>query len=132
MLKEFKAFALRGNLLELAVALVLALAFVAVITALISGIIMPLIAAVVGEPNFDALTAQVGEGVIRYGTFLTALVNFLLIAFVLFLIVKAANRAKGTPADPAMRPCPYCTTSVPLEATRCMACTSELPVSPME
>jgi large-conductance mechanosensitive channel len=84
MLREFKEFVLRGNLLELAVAFVLGLAFAAVINAFIAGIILPFIAAIVGKPNFDALTFTVGDGVIRYGTFLTALINFLLIALVLF------------------------------------------------
>jgi large conductance mechanosensitive channel len=96
MLKEFKEFALRGNLLEIAVGLVLALAFTTVINAFIDGILMPLIAAIVGKPSFDAITWTIGSGadaaVILIGTFITAVVNFLLIAFVLFLIVKAANR----------------------------------------
>ncbi len=96
MLKEFKEFALKGNLLEIAVGLVLALAFIAVVTAFIEGIIMPLIAAIVGEPSFDDIVWTIGDGPdatdILIGTFITALVNFLLIAFVLFLIVKAANR----------------------------------------
>jgi large conductance mechanosensitive channel len=96
MLKEFKEFALRGNLLEIAVGLVLALAFTAVVTAFVDGVILPLVAAIVGEPNFDAIVWRIGSGsdaaVIEIGRFLTALVNFLLIAFVLFLIVRTANR----------------------------------------
>ena len=95
MLKEFKEFALRGNLLEIAVGLVLALAFVAVVTALVNGIVMPLIAAIVGEPSFDDIVWTLNGSAILIGTFLTAVVNFLLIAFVLFLIVKAANRMQG-------------------------------------
>ena len=96
MLKEFKRFAVRGNLLEVAVGLVLALAFTAMVTALIDGILMPLIAAVLGEPSFDAVVWTIGDGRdatrILIGSFLTAVVNFLIIAWVLFLIVKAANR----------------------------------------
>jgi len=92
MLKEFREFALKGNLLEIAVALVLALAFVAVVNALVNGIIMPLIAAIVGEPSFDAIVWTIGDTPILIGTFITAVIDFLLIAFVLFLIVKAANR----------------------------------------
>jgi len=95
MLKEFKEFALKGNLLEIAVGLVLALAFVAVVNAFIGGIVMPLIAAIVGEPSFDQIVWTIGSDPgtdILIGTFITALVNFLLIAFVLFLIVKAANK----------------------------------------
>ena len=100
MLKGFKEFALRGNLLEIAVGLVLALAFVAVVTAFVDGIVMPLIAAIVGKPTFDDIIWTVNGSAILIGTFLTAVVNFLLIAFVLFLIVKAANRMQG-PAEEA-------------------------------
>lgn len=92
MLKEFKEFALKGNLLEIAVGLILALAFSAVVTAFVDGIVMPLIAAVVGKPSFNSITATVGSATLKIGVFLTALVDFLLVAFVLFLIVKAANR----------------------------------------
>ncbi|MGZ5319655.1 MAG: large conductance mechanosensitive channel protein MscL [Actinomycetota bacterium] len=102
MLKEFKAFALKGNLLDTAVGLVLALAFITVVTAFINGIIMPLIAAIVGQPSFDGIVWTIGgNGTpadpgtdILIGTFITAVVNFLLIAWVLFLIVKAANRMR--------------------------------------
>jgi large conductance mechanosensitive channel len=99
MLKEFKEFALKGNLLDTAVGLVLALAFVAVVTALVNGIIMPLIAAIVGEPSFDAIVWNVGDAQILIGTFITAVINFLLIAWVLFLIVKAANRFQKKAED---------------------------------
>jgi large conductance mechanosensitive channel len=100
MLKEFKEFALKGSLLDTAIGLVLGLAFVAVVTAFVNGIIMPLIAAIVGEPSFDDVVWTIGgDGTpadpgtpILVGTFLTAVINFLLIAWVLFLIVKAANR----------------------------------------
>ena len=104
MLKEFKEFALRGNLLEVAVGLVLALAFTAMVTALIDGILMPLIAAVFGKPSFDAIVWTIGDGRdatrILVGSFLTAVVNFLIIAWVLFLIVKAANRLMPTHEEP--------------------------------
>lgn len=125
--KDFRAFAVKGNLLDLAIAVVLALAFNAVVLALIDGVVMPLIAAVAGEPNFDELTARVGEGVIRYGSFLTALANFLVIAFVLFLIVKAYQRATRAEAEGSVvRPCPYCTTDIPVAASRCPSCTSQV------
>jgi large conductance mechanosensitive channel len=125
MLREFKGFVLKGNLLEIAVAFVLGLAFAAVIDAFVSGIVLPFIAAIVGQPNFDALTFSIGDGVIRYGTFLTALVNFLLIALVLFFVIRAYNRLRP-PAAATMKPCPFCFTDIPLAATRCPACTSEL------
>src|SRR5688500_10886137 len=98
---------MRGNLLELATAFILGVAFAAVIGAFISGIVMPLIAAIVGEPSFDDLTFKVGDGVILYGTFLTALANFLLIAFVMFLIIKAVTRMQS-PETAKLRECPQC------------------------
>ncbi len=92
MLKEFKEFALKGNLIEIAVGLLLALAFATVVTSFTSDIVAPIIAAVLGQPDFDGLVIDVGEAQIRYGAFLTAVLNFLVVAFVLFLIVRAANR----------------------------------------
>jgi large conductance mechanosensitive channel len=125
MLREFKEFVLKGNLLELAVAFVLGLAFAGVVTAFISGIVLPLIAAIVGEPNFDALQFTVGDGAIKYGTFLTAVVNFLLIAVVLFFVIRAYNRSRG-PQAATTKACPYCFSSIAVAATRCPACTSDL------
>jgi large conductance mechanosensitive channel len=92
MLKEFKEFAFKGNLIEVAVGLVLALAFTAVVTSLVDDVIMPIVAAIFGKPNFDDITFTIGDGVVRIGSFITVLVSFLIIALVLFLIVKAANR----------------------------------------
>jgi large conductance mechanosensitive channel len=130
MIKEFKAFALRGNLIDLAVAFILGLAFAAVVQALVNAVIMQIIAALIGRPDFSSLSFEINGTPIRYGVFLTALVSFLLIAFVLFLIVRAANRAlqpRGAPAEPPRtRECPYCYTPIALEATRCGACTSDV------
>jgi large conductance mechanosensitive channel len=106
MIREFKGFALRGNLLELAVAFVLGVAFAAAVEALVDAVIMQFIAAVVGRPDFSSLSVELNGTPIRYGVFLTALVNFLLIALVLFFIVRAANRAlhpRGAPAEPPKR-----------------------------
>lgn len=95
MLKEFKEFALKGNVLEVAVGLTLALAFTGVVSALIFGVLMPIIAALFGEPNFDSITIGVGDRAeILIGSLITAVVNFLLIAWVLFLVVKTANRLR--------------------------------------
>jgi large conductance mechanosensitive channel len=129
MIDEFKEFALKGNLIEIAVAFILGLAFSAVVTSFVDDIVLQVIAAIVGQPSFNALTINVNDSVIRYGAFLTALLNFLLIAFVLFLIVKAVNRLDRRPAEepaPATRNCPYCLTSIPAAANRCSACTSEV------
>lgn len=107
MLKEFKTFAMRGNLIDIAVGLILALAFSAVVNAFVEGIVLNLIAAILGEPSFDSIVWTIGDGpdttTIEIGRFLTALVNFVLIAFVLFWIVKVANRYKQ-PADEEAAP----------------------------
>lgn len=92
MLKEFKDFIMKGNLVEIAVGLILALAFKTVVDSFVADIITPIIAAVGGEPNFDSLTLDIGDGVISYGTFLNTVVSFVIIGFVLFLIVKAYNK----------------------------------------
>ena len=91
MLKEFKDFLLKGNLLEIAIGLVLALAFKTVIDSLVADVITPIIAAIGGQPNFDSLTLDIGDGQIRYGSFLNTIISFVIIGFVLFLIVKAFN-----------------------------------------
>lgn len=127
MIRDFKDFALRGNLLELAVAFILGVAFSAVVTSFIEDVLMNLIAAIVGRPDFSGLTFELGDGVIRYGAFLTALVTFLLIAFVLFLIVKAAQRAM--PQKATERDCPHCLSSIPVGAGTCSFCTKDVPAT---
>jgi len=92
VLKEFRDFVMKGNLLEIAIGLILALAFKTVIDRLVDSILTPIISALGGQPNFSSLTIDLGEGQIRYGRFLDALLSFLIIGFVLFLIVKAYNR----------------------------------------
>jgi large conductance mechanosensitive channel len=127
MLTEFKKFALRGNVVELAVAVILGLAFNAVIQSLVDDVLMNIIAAAVGEPDFSELTFQLGDAEIRYGAFITAVVNFILIALALFLVVKALNRTMGREEEPPkMAECPFCKTSIPVNATRCPACTGQL------
>jgi large conductance mechanosensitive channel len=127
VLREFKKFALRGNVVELAVAVILGLAFNAVIQSLVNDVLLNLVAAALGEPDFSQLTFTVNDAVIGYGAFITAVVNFLLVALALFLVVKAMNRVMGTTEEPPkMAECPFCKTSVPVAATRCPACTSEL------
>jgi large conductance mechanosensitive channel len=127
VLREFKKFALRGNVVELAVAVILGLAFNAVIQSLVNDVLLNLVAAALGEPDFSQLTFTVNDAVIRYGAFITAVVNFLLVALALFLVVRAMNRVMGTREEPPkMAECPFCKTSVPVAATRCPACTSEL------
>ena len=92
--REFKDFINKGNLVELAVAFVLGVAFAALVNSLVDDVIMQIVAAIFGEPDFSALTFDLGDSVIRYGSFLTQLINFLIIALVLFFVVKAYNRAR--------------------------------------
>ncbi len=133
MLGEFKQFVLRGNVIDLAVAVVLGAAFGAVVTSMVEDLITPLIAAIGGEPDFARLTFTINESVFRYGEFLNAVIAFLIIAAVIFfLVVRPLNalmqRFKTEPpVVSSTRECPYCLSSVPIKATRCAFCTSELP-----
>jgi large conductance mechanosensitive channel len=129
MLKEFRDFVMRGNVLDLAIAVILGAAFGAIITSLVNDILMPLIGILMGGVNFSSLTYQVGEAVIAYGKFIQAIINFLVIAFVLFLIIRSINRFRKkepAPAAPTTKECPQCFTSIPLKATRCPNCTSQI------
>jgi large conductance mechanosensitive channel len=130
---EFRAFALRGNVFELAIAFILGLAFNAVVQSLVNDVIMNLVAALFGRPDFSELVFRVGDGVVRYGVFLNTVVNFVLVAFALFAVAKALNRARearGEKTDaPNSKECPYCLTSISLKAQRCPACTSQLQVA---
>lgn len=94
MFKEFKNFLFRGNLLDLAAAVILGAAFSKVVTALVEGVLTPIIAAVGGQPNFSSLVLDVGDGEIRYGTFLDAIIGFIVVAGVMFMILKAASKAQ--------------------------------------
>lgn len=109
MLQDFKKFLMRGNLIDLAVAVVVGVAFGAVVDSLVKDIITPLIAALGGEPDFSALTVSVGDGVLAYGTFLNALINFVIVGAVMFVILKAvekleARRARGDEGTPEPAP----------------------------
>ena len=125
MLREFRDFIAKGNLVQIAVAFVLGVAFGAVVLAF-TDVVLSFIAAIFGsDVSFDDLTWTLNGTPIPYGTFLTAVVNFVIIAWILFLIVKAYNRMERTP-DPTTKICDYCRSEVSLEATRCPNCTSEL------
>ncbi len=134
MLKGFRDFILRGNVMDLAVAVIIGAAFTAIVTALTANIINPLLGAVVGKPNFDYLIAHVNGGEVKYGTFLTAVINFLLIAAVVyfFLVVPTQYLLKkfNPPAPPAApaptKPCPQCLSDIPAAATRCRYCTQQV------
>ena len=128
---EFKTFVLRGNVVDLAVGIVIGVAFTAVITAFVADIITPLIG-IFGKIDLSALVVTVNGSKFQIGAFLNAVISFLLIALVVFfLVVKpmnalAARHKKGEVADPTARNCPYCLSSIPLHATRCAYCTAQL------
>jgi large conductance mechanosensitive channel len=141
MLKEFKDFIARGNVIDLAVAVILGLAFGKIITSLVDGIIMPPIGLLLGKVDFASLfyvldhskgtpasladAKAKGIPVLAYGAFLNDIVNFVIIAFVIFLIVKMVNRMKKT-EEVATKDCPRCLTAIPIPATRCAACCADL------
>jgi large conductance mechanosensitive channel len=131
-LKDFRTFILRGNVVDLAVGVVIGAAFGNVVTALVKDIITPIIS-IPGKINFPDLSITIGGGVIRYGDFLNTVISFLLIAAsVFFFIVRPVNwlmeRRKTEPAAEATtRECPFCISSIPVKASRCAFCTSELP-----
>jgi large conductance mechanosensitive channel len=114
--------------MDLAIAVIIGGAFGAIVTSLVNDILMPLIGLLLGGIDFSALAFKVGNAVIKYGAFIQAIINFLIIAFVVFLIVRAINRLKGPApvAAPITKECPRCFTMIPLKATRCPNCTSEL------
>ena len=128
MLKEFKEFVLRGNVLDLAVGVIIGGAFGKIVTSLVNDILMPLIGAMFGGSKFSDLSFNVNGVDIFWGLFVQSIVDFLIVAFVIFLIIKAANRMKKTPApaDPTAKDCPHCFSTIPIKATRCPHCTSEL------
>jgi large conductance mechanosensitive channel len=140
MLKEFKEFIARANVIDLAIAIILGVVFGKIVTSLVEGIIMPPIGMLFGKIDFASLffvldhskgvPASLADAkvkaipVIAYGAFINDLVNFLIIALVIFLLVKIVNRIRRT--DPSKQDCPYCLTGIPIKATRCSACCAEL------
>ncbi len=131
MLKEFKDFALRGNVLDLAVGVIIGGAFGKIVGSLVADILMPLIGLLLGGINFAEQAITVGAAVVKWGVFVQSIIDFVVIAFVIFLIVKAANAAKKpaeapAPAAPTTKECPHCISQIPLKATRCPNCTSQL------
>ena len=142
MIKEFKEFIARGNVIDLAVAVIIGAAFGAVVTSLVNDIIMPPIGMALGGVDFSSLFISLdgkaypsiavakaaGAATINYGLFIQTVINFLIIAFVIFLIIKAINATKKPAPVAALttKDCPFCKTSIPLAATRCPNCTSQL------
>ena len=136
MLKDFKAFLLRGNVVDLAIAVIIGTAFGAIITALVKDLITPLIAAFGGQPDFSSLSFTINKSHFRYGDFINAVISFVIIAAVVFFFVVVPinalierTRAKPVTEDPTTRKCPECLSEIPLAARRCAFCTAE--VTPM-
>jgi large conductance mechanosensitive channel len=131
---EFKQFVLRGNVIDLAVAIVIGAAFAAVVQAAVADLLTPLIAAIFGKPDFSQLSFTVNGSVFKYGHFLNALIAFVIIAVVVFFFVvkpinaltSLANRRESP--DPTTRKCPECRSEIPIDARRCAFCTSEVMV----
>jgi large conductance mechanosensitive channel len=132
IVQQFREFALEGNVLEIAIAFILGLYFKQVVDALVNGVILNFIGAIFGKPTFNDLTFQVGDATIYYGTFITAIVTFIIVALALFAIVKAFDTAKkmqkrGKPGEaPTKRDCPACFSEISAKASRCPECTSDI------
>jgi large conductance mechanosensitive channel len=145
VIKEFREFIARGNVVDLAVAVVIGAAFGRIITSLVDGMIMPPIGLLLGGVDFSSLFVMLdssrgvpaslaeakaqGIPVVAYGAFLNEIVNFVIVAFAVFLLVKQVNRMKAAPAAPTTKTCPFClSASVPTNATRCASCCADFPV----
>lgn len=147
MLKEFKEFALRGNVTDMAVGIIIGAAFTKLIGALVSGIIMPPIGVLLGGLDFSdyfidlsggsfatlAAAEEAGAAVIKYGQFFTLVVDFAIVAFVIFILIRGMNNLRRKAEDPnqpspspTTKNCPFCISTIPIQATRCPGCTSEL------
>lgn len=135
MLREFRQFVLRGNVVDLAVAVVIGAAFGAVVTALVTDLITPLVAAIFGKQNFADLSFEINNSTFLYGAFINAVLAFLVVAVaIFFLVVKplnvlAARRAAGEAQAPTTRACPECLSEIPIAAHRCAQCTSAVPAA---
>ena len=133
-MKEFKEFAMRGNVMDMAVGVIIGGAFGAIITALVDNIITPIIGAVMGGVNFSKLAITVGKATIGYGAFIQAVIDFLIVAFCIFCMLKAMNNAmdaakkkeEEAPEEPTTKECPFCKSEIAIGATRCPNCTSVL------
>jgi len=145
MLKEFKEFAMRGNVVDMAIGIIIGGAFGKIISSLVGDVLMPPIGKLMGNLDFSnlffALNGQVYESLkaakdagaptINYGLFINTVLDFVIVAFVIFLLVKQMNRLKkeAPAAAPSTKECPYCLSQIPLKATRCVGCTSEVKVA---
>ncbi len=140
MLKEFKEFAAKGNVIDLAVGVIIGAAFGKIVTSLVNDVIMPPIGKLTGGANFSELfydlsgtgypslaaAKEAGAATLNYGIFIQAIIDFLIVAFVIFMFVKQMNKLKKPAPPPDTRDCPFCLTKIPQKASRCSACTAEV------
>ena len=130
MLKEFKTFIMRGNVMDLAVGVIIGAAFGKIVASLVADIFMPLIGLLIGGIDFSGLAFGIGGAKFTYGVFINNVIDFLIIAVVIFLMVKGVNslmkRPVVAPVVPTTKECPRCISTIPIKATRCPHCTSEL------
>lgn len=144
MLKEFKEFAMRGNVLDMAIGIVIGVAFGKIVTSFVNDIVMPPIGLLFGKVDFSNLFIDLsgksyatlaeakaaGAATVKYGLFLNTVVDFIIVAFVIFMLVRQINRMKrqeeAAPASPTTKECPYCLSSIAIKATRCSHCTSDV------
>lgn len=134
LIREFKEFISRGNVMDMAVGVIIGGAFTAIVNSLVNDMLMPLLSLLTGGFDFSGLCIALGEGenaaTINYGSFISAIINFLLIALVIFLIIKAINKVSRKKKEeapvPTTKECPYCKEQIAIEATRCPHCTSKL------
>jgi large conductance mechanosensitive channel len=142
MLKEFKEFAIKGNVIDMAVGIIMGTAFNGIVSSLVNDILMPPIGLLLGRvdfanlfisltgESFDSLAAaqEAGAATINYGIFINTIINFVIVAFVLFLVIRGMNRMRReeAPAEPTTKDCPYCLSTIAIGAKRCPHCTSEL------
>jgi large conductance mechanosensitive channel len=149
MWREFREFAMRGNVVDLAVGVIIGAAFGKIVTSLVNDIVMPPLGVILGKVDFSNLFINLssqhyaslaeakaaGAATINYGLFINNVLDFVIVAFAIFLVIRGINRLHSAPPPPSptSRPCPYCLTVIPLQATKCSACTSEVaPAHPAE
>lgn len=130
-MSEFKEFIARGNVMDMAVGVIIGGAFGKIVASLVDNILMPLIGIIIGGKGFEDLAVTVGSATVQYGIFIQNIIDFLIIALVIFIMIKQLNKLQGKfkkeeIAEPTEKVCPFCKTSIPIDATRCPNCTSEL------
>ncbi len=128
MFKEFKEFAMKGNVMDMAVGIIIGAAFGKIVSSLVKDMLMPVVGLLMGKVDFSNLSIKIGDASINYGLFINSIIDFVIVAFAIFLMVKQMNRLKKAPAvvDPTTKECPKCCSSIPIKASRCPHCTSEL------